>query len=218
VRRILAVLALALLTALPASARRKLEVSAYLGIVPHVGDFRIYESYEGACVSISTDTVVSVEPWKHGWVVEVERRTGDLLSWVKRDYVIPGRMLLADDVLGMALPRPEPAARLVTRVPGALPTLLGVMGLGGGNQPLKNKVSSWVAGFELLETPTRFYPSVLRVDVEELRFGGTPPRWDRNVVSHWYLAGVGLVASQLAYDPAPYEWLVAAQINDVSLP
>ena len=46
----------------------------------------------------------------------------------------------------------------------------------------------------------------------------SPPRLSRTLVSHWYLADVGLVASELEWDPAPYEWLVAAHINDVTLP
>jgi len=209
VRRLLFALLLAVTPATAAQAD-PVDLSPYLGIVPHVGDYRTYENL--TLPSQRTETVLSVDPWKRGWVVRWEVvRTGEPPSTFS-EYILPGKALWTDHLELLPLPHVKLRAPLLSDLPRQLPTV-----------SLRAKHTSdisaitWrsrVIGLEPLETPAFSFPAVLRIDIEdEFRSKALVPHRNTLEWRDWYLAGVGRVASEVWNDH-----LVRARINDISLP
>lgn len=211
----------ALVAALPAAAGEKVDLTPWLGVVPQVADFRNYELVDG----ISSQTVESVSAAPGGgWRVvtrnEMQWNGAPPLSSHRLEIVVPGDRVLAPDlyVVGMPIMKPKLVARLLGRIPGRL-TVRRSRGIGLVSQQLGSvTVRPRAVGIEPLDTPALSFPSVLRVEVERVFRGGGVREVSRS--REWYLAGVGIVASEWIepLDGVPDWWLVAARINDIRLP
>jgi hypothetical protein len=119
---------------------------------------------------------------------------------------------------GTPSPKPKLVARLLGRVPGRL-VVRRSRGFGRVSRQVGSvTIRPRAVGVEPLVTPALSFPAVLRVDVERVFRGGGVREETRS--REWYLAGVGLVASEWIepLDGAPDGWLVSARINDVVLP
>jgi hypothetical protein len=198
-----------LLAAAPATAAQAdpVDLSPYLGIVPHVGDYRTYENL--FVPSGRRETVLSVDPWKIGWAVRWEVVPSGAPPSIVSEYILPRKALWTDHLELLPLPHVKLRAPLLSSLPRQLPTVSLPPKHGGGITR-----RSRVIGLEALETPAFSFPAVLRIDVEStLRSKVVVPHRSTFEWHEWYLAGVGRVARE-----AGGEYLVRARINDVSLP
>ena len=219
-RRLLPVAMLALLIPLQAEAGEKVDLTAYLGIVPQVMDQRTYNDPNGL---LRTEHVLSVTEVEGGW--ETLSRTdwvGGLVNY-RVEHVIPGDRVRVNSMFGIALPEPATWAQLLTRLPRTLATFK----IRTRHPDLHQRVvfRSRIVGFEPLDTPAFSFPFVLRIDSEqkvrtESELPGIPSGRSSILVRDWYLAGVGRVATEWAdvLTGVPNEWLVSAQVNDIVLP
>jgi hypothetical protein len=210
-------LALLLLLASGASeAGEKVDLSPYLGIVPQVMDSRSYENPSGPA---QTEQVLSVTQVGGGWEIVTQVGTSE-----RRELVLPGDRVRVDGIPFLQLTELQTWARLLARLPCALSPL---------RRRLEQQVDfsvhtvsrSRAIGFEPLDTPAFSFPSVLRVDTElvhrtKSRNPAVPSGKLTIPIRHWYLAGVGRVASEFG-EPltgVPDEWLFSAEVNGIVLP
>lgn len=204
-----------LLAASSVEAAEKIDLSPYLGIVPQVMDSRSYENPSGPS---KTEQVLSVTEVDGGW--EILTRVG---ASERRELVLPGDRVLVDAVPYLQLTELQTWARLRARLPCAFSPLRGRLEL--VDYSVRSVSRSRAIGFEPLDTPAFSFPSVLRVDTElesrtKSRIPAIPSGRLTIPIRHWYLAGVGRVATEFG-DPltgVPDEWLVSAQVDGIVLP
>lgn len=209
---------LLLLAAGPGEAGEKIDLSAYLGIVPQVMDSRSYEDPSGPS---QTEQVLSVTELGEGW--EILTRVGNS---ERRELVLPGDRVRVDHIPALPL---LPLTELQTWTPlfARLPCALSPLRARYGQVDFRVRVvtRARAIGFEALDTPAFSFPSVLRIDMElvsrtKSRNPAVPSEKLTIPVRHWYLAGVGRVATEFG-EPltgVPDEWLVSAHVNDIVLP
>jgi hypothetical protein len=204
-----------LLAAGSVEAAEKMDLSRYLGIVPQVMDSRSYENPSG---SSRTEQVLSVTEVDGGW--EILTRVG---ASERRELVLPGDRVLVDAVPFLQLTELQTWARLHARLPCAFSPLRSRLEL--VDFSVRSVSRSRAIGFEPLDTPAFPFPSVLRVDTElVMRTKSRNPAFPSDKLTipirHWYLAGVGRVATEFE-DPLTGvldEWLVSAQVDGIVLP